>query len=378
MYTPPGQLGCRHRRHSTRTVATALVLICSFLALQLTLFSAGALAATTSTSTSPLTFGIYPGGPAGGASGSTPDNVSKDLAAVQQLDSSRAPFVVHLYAEYYGPGGATAQQEIGSELQTFAGAGVKVELVVCYRPADKSPTVDVPGFVSWIQAALKAFGAQLSYLQVTNEANRTTDPTSNDGAFAGVKGALILGVEAAKNYVTANNEAIKVGFNWSYDASVQSNTFWSSLKATGGSTFVHDVDWVGIDVYPGTWQPIPAGLHIGDGSAQVMDQAIAATRNTYMPLAGLPATVPIHISETGYPTGPGRTYAMQAAALSGEVRAVESVSATDNVTDFRLFDLRDAITNSTIFADQYGLMTDQWVAKPAFAEYESFISASLG
>ena len=335
--------------------------------------SAGGATGATNSASAPV-FGIYPGGPAGGASGSNPDNVSNDLTAVKQLDSSGAPFMVHLYAEYYGPGSYTAAQEIGSEVQTFAKAGFQVELVLAYRPADQTPSTDVPGFAAWTQSTLASLGRYLTYLQVTDEANVSGSSSSNDGSYPGAESALIQGVEAAKSYITAHGQSIKVGFNWSYNPSTSSDAFWSRLASAGGSTFVKDVDWVGVDVYPGTWQTLPTGLSFGSGVSQVMTQAIQSTRSTYMPLAGLGTRVPIQITETGYPTGPGRTYAMQQAAMQSEVQAAVNLHSTANVTAVQFFDLRDAITNSTIFQDQYGLMTDKWVPKPAFTAYEQLIT----
>ena len=336
-------------------------------------FTANAGAATGATTSIAPVFGIYPGGPAGGASGSNPDNVSSDLAAVKQLDSSDAPFIVHLYAEYYGPGGYTAAQEIGSEVQTFAKAGFQVELVLAYRPADQTPSTDVPGFASWTQSALASLGRYLTYLQVTDEANVSGSSSSNDGSYPGAESALIQGVEAAKSYITARGQTIKVGFNWSYNPSLSSDAFWSYLASAGRSTFVKDVNWVGIDVYPGTWQALPTGLSFGSGVSQVMTQAIQSTRSTYMPMAGLGTGVPIQITETGYPTGPGRTYAMQETAMESEVQTAANLRSSENVSAVQFFDLRDAITDSAIFEDQYGLMTDQWVPKPAFAAYEQLI-----
>jgi len=53
-----------------------------------------------------------------------------------------------------------------------------------------------------------------------------------------------------------------------------------------------------------------------------MVNAMSSLRECYMPLAGLPATTPIHVSENGWPTGPGRSYEEQAVALEQMVRAV--------------------------------------------------------
>jgi hypothetical protein len=94
-----------------------------------------------------------------------------------------------------------------------------------------------------------------------------------------------------------------------------------------------------------------------------------------MPLGRIPASVPIHVSESGYPTGPGRTYDMQVGVLQAAVQAVVDYSATYNVSDYRWFDLRDANSSSTSFEDQYGLMTDTYVAKPAFNIYRNLVAS---
>ncbi len=352
-------------------------LLATFALITASVISGSAEAATypaTTSSSSGLTFGIYPGGAAGGASGWAPDNTSNDLAAVKQLDSSGAPFIAHLYAEYYGPGSYTAAQEIGSEVQTFAAAGTEVELVLAYRPTDETPATDVPGFVTWTQSALGSLGNYLTYAQVTNEANASGSASSNDGYYPGAENALIQGVEGAKSYIASHGMGVKVGFNWSYNPSAGSNPFWSYMASKGGAAFAKDVDWVGVDVYPGTWQSLPPTLSFAAGVSQVMTQAITSTRGKFMPLAALPASVPMQITESGYPTGPNRSYAMQETAVQSEVAAVVSAHTRYNVSALQLFDLRDAITNTTVVADQYGLMTDQWVPKPAFAGYEALIT----
>jgi hypothetical protein len=53
---------------------------------------------------------------------------------------------------------------------------------------------------------------------------------------------------------------------------------------------------------------------------------------------------------------------------------VDALRATDNITGFRWFDLRDADTASADDLDQYGLMTDTYNPKPAFYEYRSLVA----
>ena len=105
--------------------------------------------------------------------------------------------------------------------------------------------------------------------------------------------------------------------------------------------------------------------------------AFAALRNQYLPLAGIPFRVSLHVSESGYPTGPGRTPAMQVLALEAAVATVAAGQAKFNITDYRWFDLRDADSASTSFEDQYGLMTDTYAPKPAFGVFQQLV-ASFG
>jgi hypothetical protein len=93
-----------------------------------------------------------------------------------------------------------------------------------------------------------------------------------------------------------------------------------------------------------------------------------------MSAAGIPGTVPLHISENGYPTGPGRTDAMQTAALRSAVRALDSVCARFRVTDYRWFDLRDADSTGSSFEDHYGLLHADYRPKPAFAVYRRIVA----
>jgi hypothetical protein len=96
-----------------------------------------------------------------------------------------------------------------------------------------------------------------------------------------------------------------------------------------------------------------------------------------MPLAGLGPRVPIHVSENGYPTGPGRSYEEQVRAMNAMVRTVHDFRANYGVTDYRWFDLRDGDTASPSFQQQYGIMRDDYTPKPAFATYRNLI-AELG
>jgi hypothetical protein len=326
-------------------------------------------------------FGIYPGGAAGtvGPSGPlAPEDPVKRLAALEQLKPANAPFVLHLYASYTGSMGYSAAAQTAADINSYTANGFKVELVVCYRPADLDAAVDVPGFVSFIRSTVDQLGSNpgVVSLQVTNEANVGGAPNAADGYYPGAKDALIQGVTAAANERDLDHfSQLKVGFNWAYATDSSETAFWSYLGQHGGQPFLSALDWVGIDAYPGTWgPPLASRLALSQAVRQATVGALSALRQTYMPLGGIPASVPIHVSESGYPTGPGRTNAMQASVLQAAVQAVVDYSGQYNVSDYRWFDLRDANSSSTSFESQYGLMTDTYAPKPAFALYQQLVA----
>jgi hypothetical protein len=209
---------------------------------------------------------------------------------------------------------------------------------------------------------------------VTNEANVGGAPNASDGYYAGAKDALIGGVLAARAAIQARGlHQVGVGFNWAVAGTGDPRAFWSYLGSRGGAAFVRALNWVGLDIYPGTWGA-PLSGSLSSGTTTAMNAALTDLRSVYLPLAGIPFSVPIHISESGYPTGPGRTPAMQVEALRAAVGAVQAGRAKFNISDYRWFDLRDALSNTTNFQTQYGLMTDAYVPKPAFFAYRDLVA----
>lgn len=326
-----------------------------------------------------LVFGIYPGGAAGtvGPSGAIkPEDSAKRLAALDWLRSPGHPFVLHLYAAYTAPDGWSAADQLGSEISQYTGAGFQVEPVLTYRPADGGSAADVAAFTEFARAAVDALGSNpgVVALQVTNEANIDGAPNASDGYYTGASDALIQGIIAAKAEARSRGFGqIRVGFNWAYDDGSSENSFWRHL-GTGGSSFTSSLDWVGLDAYPGTWGP-GIGSDLAGGTAAAMVNALAILRERYLPLAGIPPRVTLHVSENGYPTGPGRTEAMQATAMRAAVSTVSAVRGIYNVSDYRWFDLRDNDSASTSFEDRYGLMNDDYTPKAAFAVYRDLVAS---
>ncbi|HET6866074.1 MAG TPA: hypothetical protein VFH80_09130 [Solirubrobacteraceae bacterium] len=327
-----------------------------------------------------LVFGVYPGGAAGtvGPSGPVaPENPALRMAALEQLRPPRRPFVLHVYASYTGADGSSAVQQVGQEVAEYGKAGFQTELVAAYRPSDGGSPADVAGFVEFVRDAVRSLGPMPGFvsLQVTNEANQGGSPNTSDGYYAGAKDALIDGVIAAKDVIRAQRfRHVKVGFNWAYATDAGERAFWHYLGHHGGRSFVSDLDWVGLDAYPGTWGPALGKRGPAAETTSFIDGALHALRVTYMPLAGIPHAVSLQVSETGFPTGPGRTDEMQVTVMKAAVETVYRARGKYNITGLRWFDLRDADSSSESFESQYGLMRDDYTPKPAFGAYRSLVA----
>jgi hypothetical protein len=234
----------------------------------------------------------------------------------------------------------------------------------------------VQGFAAFVADAVRTLGPDPRFvsLQVTNEANVPGAADASDGSYADVEDALVAGVLAAHaEIVDTGFDHVKLGFNWAYTLAASQRAFWRYLRTHGGAALAASLDWVGLDVYPGTWGPRVGTRDLAAGTRRTVVKALRLLRR-HMSAAGIPGTVPLHISENGYPTGPGRTDAMQTAALRSAVRALDSVCARFRVTDYRWFDLRDADSTGSSFEDHYGLLHADYRPKPAFAVYRRIVA----
>lgn len=323
-----------------------------------------------------LRFGITPAGEAGAlgpAVQAVPDDPPRTLAALAELRPVGGPFVLRLNRFFWSEGEAGIQRFLALA-HRYTSNGYLVELQVRYHPA-AGQEGDVARFVAFVRDVVRRFGPDphVVGLQVTNEVNFTISPDSSDGAYAGARDALIQGVIAAKDEARRGGFAhLTIGFNWFYrtDPSSEAN-FWNYLRDRGGPAFVSSVDWVGLDAYPGTVFP-PAEPPGGERDGMVA--AMSQLRKCFMPIAGLGPSVPIHVEENGWPTGPGRAEDEQAQAADTMVRAVHDFRGTYNVSDYRWFDLRDHRTSSANFQHHYGLLRDDYSPKPAFGAFRRLVA----
>jgi hypothetical protein len=322
-----------------------------------------------------LRFGITPGVQTGQlgtgpAPPRVPEDFDKQLAALRRLRADGSPFVLRLHRFFWSDGEAAIQRYLALA-DRYTAAGFLVELQLRYHPRPDQEG-DIAAWTAHVRDVVRRFGAnpRVVAVQVTNEVNLSFSPDSSDGSYARAREALVQGVIAAKDEVARRGLHLEVGFNWAYRSAPGSeDEFWNALRTLGGERFVRSVDWVGLDAYPGTLVP-PGATDFGRGG---LINAMSSFR-CYLAIPGIPRTVPIHVEENGWPTGPGRDEATQVRYLDTMVRTVHELRGTYNVSDYRWFNLRDGDTQSGNFQTQYGLLRDDSSEKPAFGALRGLVA----
>lgn len=337
----------------------------------------------------PLQFGIYPGGPVGTINlidRPVAENPAERLAALKSLRATNSaggarPFVVRLYESFTGQPAVDSWTGTGdnattdNQITTYSENGFLIDLVVRYEPVNYVPLFTVEAYLTFVRKLVQRYGPNpdVKFIQIANEVNQTQAPTSSDGAYSGAVQALGYGVEAAAQEAGRDSYPIQVGFNWAYaTGSGFGQAMWTFIKSQG-LAFQKSVSWVGLDDYPGSFSDLGTSAK---RTGPTLVSGVAVLRSL-MVQGGLSYSVPIHISETGYPTGPGRSPASQVVALNSLVNSVNAVRKEDNITDFEWFDLRDSNSKIKNKQEQYGLTKDNYRGKPAYAAYKQIV-ARLG
>lgn len=316
-----------------------------------------------------LTFGVYPGGIAGddlgGLASGPADDPDAIIAALDRLQHNQHPFTVRGYRAFTdSPHSRTATP---ADLARYLGNGRRIDLVVQYQ----SDGGDVAGYVEFLRQIIAREGAAIATVQVTEEPNVGGNPTL-DGYYPQVREALVAGVLAAKSEAVRQGlSQLRVGFNttplFGPDAG-----FIGELVELGGPEFLGALDYVGIDFFPDVFRPM-AIEELHDGVTGLLTYH----REQCLSAAGIDATVPILVTENGWPTGPERTCDQQAEVVDIIVRAIAACRGRLNIAGYSHFSLRDADSANPGLFHQFGLMRDDYTPKPAFETYRSLI-AELG
>jgi hypothetical protein len=179
------------------------------------------------TRTSPLIFGIYPGGHTGFGSGRavTADDPARIHEALNRLQMDGPPLLVRGYLPYTGSLSVAEALaiETPAAAEQYIQDGRKLDLVLSFRQSD------LDGWLTFIRQAIHRYNSMLATLQITEEANVTMTPEV-DGCIPQVREALVRGVVAAKEEIQRAGLNIQVGFNaaLSFDPA---DDFWPAIAA---------------------------------------------------------------------------------------------------------------------------------------------------
>lgn len=327
-----------------------------------------------STSAEPrLTFGIYPGGVAGTETGlatGPPDDPARIKDALAELQNGNKTLLVRGYIHYTGALMLSAEGDIQhpENVMQYATNGRKVDLVLCFH----DPGNDLAGWLNFIRGTVRRHGPQLAKIQITEEPNLYTAPGSADGCRPNVRQALVQGVIAAKDEARRQGYDFHVGFNAvpSFDPG---DDFWPDIARLGQQSFREALDYVGLDCFPDVFRPVAA-----DGSPGDLRQSVIFLldrfRHTNLVAGEIHNSIPIHITENGWPTGTARSAERQASVIETIVHTIYEQATNYNVSHYELFALRDADSSNPDLFHQFGLLRDDYTPKPAFETYRRLIA----
>jgi hypothetical protein len=315
-------------------------------------------------SRSGLRFGIYLGGAAEAhhemATGKpdVPDEVNRTLDLLQ----GDKHFLVRTYLGFTG---SDVDAELGGapsmpDLAGYTWRGRKLDLVL----SNWDRRCNLPAWIEFIENAIGRYGPYIGCLQICEEPNLYDYP--GDGRFGHAVDNILAGVKAARQALKRRALSANLGFNV-VPCSDPNDVFWRELAQRMDQSFINSLDYVGLNFYPDVAVPLVGP--IGNEVAAVLTEFRQGTLHA----AGIPAAVPIHICENGWPTGPNRYYTRQAEFIDQSVRTVQELRGPLNISHYELYSLRDADTGNPDPNHQFGILKDDYSPKPAFETYRRLV-----
>jgi hypothetical protein len=286
---------------------------------------------------------------------------------LQELAGDGPPLLVRMYVTFEGSVTAALDQ-----VAQFAQIGGLVDLSLSFHDRDG----DVEQWCQFVDRVVRAHGSVVGSIGVTNEANLLTVPVAPDGAYPHALEALVDGAIVAAETKRNVQASAALGFTAAgdMDTAGAKDSFWRAVAQRGGVAFASALDFAGLTMYPGGFDADAPSINELAGRTVAM----LTTYRGQLSDAGIPDTVPIRISECGWPTGPGRSEADQAEALSAIVHTVAGLRRELFVTHWELFTLRDADSSSDDPFGHFGILRDDYSRKPAYGALRSLIRGTDG
>ena len=296
---------------------------------------------------------------ANGVARGKPDNLARLPGIIDELRGGRR-FLLRTYIPFFSNASVPVAMSL---LEMFAGTGAPWDVVLTFRfDGDELTT-----WLDLIRQIVTRFGNSLDTLQITGEPNLRGLPDAGDGSRPHVLRALRDGVIAAKSTARACGATVSIGFN-AVPTFNAADDFWPAIR-NFGNEFAASLDYVGLDFYPDVFGPPIPLQHM----PAAVESILRRFRTHDLARGGVPPSVPIRITENGWPTGPDRPYDRQAAVLESVIRTVHGLRAELNITHYEMFGLRDADSSNDVSFFQFGIMRDDYTPKPAFEMYRRLI-----
>jgi hypothetical protein len=320
-----------------------------------------------------LTFGIYPLSAAGtpfGLAVGPEDNYEKIQFSLQDLSGESKKLFPRNYLIYT----KEWESKMFSLADCYLEAGLIGDLTLgCGDWTNsKEPGIELDNWIGFIQKVIKRYGSQLASLQITNEPNLSF----MEGSKPYIMQALVEGVIAAKKETRDCNLSIKIGFGSVPDSPGAVPQFWENLAKAGGDIFIDSVDFVGHNFYVDVFDEQP--LELIEVPA-IVERTLRTLREKDLITAGIPESVPIRVTENGWPTGKNpvaniiRSYEHQVKVIETVIRTIYKLRQELNVSHYELFGLRDADSSKEDLFHQFGIMRDDYSPKPAYDTFKKLI-----
>ncbi|MEE2058836.1 hypothetical protein [Rhodococcus artemisiae] len=286
-----------------------------------------------------------------------PEDSVASLTAIRELQGDAPAFYVRCYRHF----GAGAQRSPGAtrtpeQPEVYAGDGRLIDLVACYQSAVPDPD----GFGEFVREAVRdvaAWGG--GKVQIGEELNM---PSPQDGGSPGWFDAVAVGIAAALDERERLGVGVEIGVN---SAGMAAPAFWGQMARSIGPDLLGSLDYIGLDAFPDVFHPVPHDRLAG-AVTFLLDRFRSVTSEVRVP-----ASTPIHITETGWPTGTDRDEATQREVLETVAAAV--LDADVGVTAYEFFGLRDGRTDAG-WTGRFGLLRDDYTPKPAFDAIRGLIA----
>lgn len=312
-------------------------------------------------------FGVYPFGIAGGPGGMVsgpPDDIGLIGEALHGLAGDGPPLLVRMYVTFEGAVEAALDQ-----VAQFAQIGSLVDLSLNFHDHDG----DVQRWCSFVEQVVRRHGSQVGSIGVTNEANLLDVPFAPDGAYPNALEALVDGVVVAAETKSSMGATAALGFTTASDTTPGAESFWRRLALRNGKAFSSAVDFAGLTMYPGGFEPLaPSATELVQRTTDML-----TCYRAQLSTAGIPDTVPIRVCESGWPTGPGRSEQNQAEALRTIVDTVAGLAGELHITHWELFTLRDADSSGDDIFGHFGILRDEYTRKAAYDVLRNLISPGV-